>query len=207
MPDGDQHIVESVSLPDVVMHVSRGDDRDPRSICDIRERSAALAITSNLVALQLDEELVRAENVPAFLGPPSSRSSTLLLQNRRQQPVPAPRKADETAPPLRERVETQPWIPSILLTQVGLRQQSTQIAVPLGTLREQRNMCAIEQRDLRADDRLYIVLPGALGKRHRPVESIVVRQRKRAISKVLCLKNELFRKRRAVQKRKRGVTM
>lgn len=91
-----------------------------------------------------------------------------------------------------QRGKIEPWISSILAPEVCFSEEPAQVGVSLRGLDEEREVCTIEQRDFSTSDRLYPHVLCRLGKDHRSVEPVVIRERESGVAQLLSLKHELL---------------
>src|SRR5437870_705095 len=88
-----------------------------------------------------------------------------------------------------------------------LGDEPAQVRIPLGCLGKQRYVRPVEQRQLRARDRLQAERLRFLRERHRAVQAIVVGEGERRIPELRGRERELLGERSAVEKREGGVAV
>jgi len=73
-PDGDEHVLERHPCARVRVDVAGGDRRDPEPLGELREQAVAPAVAAAVGALQLDTQVVAAEDLgEALAGRPRRR--------------------------------------------------------------------------------------------------------------------------------------
>src|SRR5947209_15712712 len=88
-----------------------------------------------------------------------------------------------------------------------LGDEPAQVRIPLGCLGKQRYVRPVEQRQLRARDRLQAERLRFLRERHRAVQAIVIGEGERRKPKLRGRERELLGERSAVEKREGGVAV
>src|SRR5213596_2344582 len=106
-----------------------------------------------------------------------------------------------------ERREVEPRVAPVRPAEMRLGDQPAQVRVSLRRLGEQRHVRPVEQRQLRAGDRLQTERLRLLRERHRAVEAIVIGEGERRKPKLGGRERELLGERGTVEKREGGVAV
>ena len=207
MPDGNQHVLQAMPPPFVVVHITGRDHGEAGEVSEVGQGVGERVIAAHGIPLELDEKPLLAERRAAAFGESPRGSETLVRQNVGQQPFAAPGKHDQPLVPPLQRGEIEPRVSSVFSAQVRLGDEAAEVGVPGGIFREQGDVRAIEQRQLGAGDRLEAELLGGLGESHRAVDAMMVGEPQGGITQSLGLEGEVLREGGAVQERECRMAM
>ena len=191
MADRDEDVLEHGATRAVRMDVSGHHGFDTQRLCEMAERDVSPRIAPLVRPLELDEEVVAAEDVSEPDGGVRVEHAETVAR--------AARETDEPVLPLLEQRRVERRLEPV--GRVRLGQQPAEIRVALRRLDEQRDVRAAVERHLCARDWANAERLRCVRELERPVHTVVVRERERLVSELSRPDYELFRLGSTIEKR------
>ena len=132
VPNGAERVVQPVPLAPEVVRIAGGDHREPRVVGYVGERMDQVTVAAHVVALELHEEPLSAEQRSAALCEVTCRSASLAAEHRGQQAVATSREHYQPLVARLQRGEVEPRVVPVFPAQVRLRDQAAEVGVALG---------------------------------------------------------------------------
>ena len=200
--DRDEHVLQRSAARVVRVHVSRGDGAYAERLGEIAQRCVAARVSALVRPLELDVEMVAAEDT----GKPRGRIRIMDGE-------PVPSTTGETDEPLVQLVEQRriecgrQRLRALLGTRLrmGCGQQPAEVRVARSRLHEKRDVRSPLERHFGAGDRPDAEMLRRVCKLERPVDAVVIGERERLVAELGCAGGELLRLRGAVEERVRRV--
>ncbi len=171
--DAGQHVVEAVALPAGVVDVVGGHQAHAQMAGQFRQPPREPPVPPQQVALKLDVEVLPSEEMqvplPRRLGLPLATGQ----QMGSDLPPGAARKTDQPLLMLGQIGERQGGL-TLAVGQLGVADQTTEAGVPGVVLRQEGEVIATVEGQLRPDNGLEAPLPGCAPEAHRAVQPVVV---------------------------------
>ncbi len=135
--DGDQHVLEAMALPHVVVDVVGGDAAHAEPLRQLHQRPVALAVAVDEVVLQLDPEVLPAERRRRSDGPPPPPlDSCPAATSDGTSPFLQPERAMSPSAVAGQRLEVQRRL-AALVRQVGVGEEEAEVGVAALRLAEE----------------------------------------------------------------------
>ena len=130
----------------MVAYITGCDDVQSYRIGNGRQRSHAVAISSNGIALQLYKKSILAKHGTASTGKTPCCGKPSLRKDSRQQSLTVSGENDQTLLTRFERVEVEARVETVFSPQMGFSNEPTEVGISLCSFRQQRHARVVQQR-------------------------------------------------------------